>query len=213
SGAFPWYDSKTEKYAYSPPPPPSWLERLYNWLDGWFPEVKRPSVDLNFDWATILIWALVIAVLVFMVYQLGLVMKEWYESRKPASAPKQSGAQIELAEIAGDLELETATPDQIWALACRMKQQDEVQRAISLAWLAIVRRFGARHNLHDPSSLTPRQWGREAKRIHPMLQLEKLVGFYEIVIFGNRRPGRSAFENWWAGAERVYGKMEWGESR
>jgi hypothetical protein len=44
-----------------------------------------------------------------------------------------------------------------------------------------------------------------------MLQLEKLVGFYEIVIFGGRRFGDSAMENWWTGAERVYGKLEGGE--
>ena len=212
SGSFPWYDSQNEKYAYNPPPPPSWLERLFNWLDSWFPEIKRPSLGLNFDWVNILVWALVLAVVVFLVYQLAIVIKEKFENRKSGEMKKETGVRIELQEITGELVLESATPDQIWALACRMKQQDEVQRAVSLAWLAIVRRFGARHNLHDPSSLTPRQWGREAKRIHPMLQLEKLVGFYEIVIFGNRRPGRLSFENWWAGAERVYGRMQWGET-
>lgn len=213
SGAFPWYDSNNDRYSYRPPSPPSILERLYSWIDSWFPEISVPSLGIGFDWASYLIWGLVVGVLIFLLYQLFLVLRETIENRKSTVKNNKVNVTVDLADLGKEFEIETATPEQIWAMACRLKQDDQTRRAISLAWLAIVRRFGARHELHDPNSLTPRQWGREARRIHPMLQLEKLVGFYEIVIFGNRRPGRSALDNWWAGAEKVFSKLEWGEKK
>jgi hypothetical protein len=212
SGSFPWYDPATGKYSYNPPPPPGFFERLMNWLSGWIPNFSFPSpgISLGFDWVTSFIWGLVAALVIFLVYQIILVIRESIDQRKSATTPKPSAA-IEISDLPEEIDVATATPDQIWAMACRMKREGQERQAISLAWLAIVRRFGARHELHDPTSLTPRQWGREAKRIHPMLQLEKLVGFYEIVIFGDRRFGHSAMESWWTGAERVYGKLEGGE--
>ena len=213
SGSFPWYDPSTGKYIYSPPPPPGFFERLINWLSAWTPDFRFPSLGINvgFDWVTTFIWGLVAAVVLFLFYQIFLVIRDSIEQRTQAVTPQPSAALIDLGELSEELDVATASPDQIWMMACRMKSEGQQRQAVSLAWLAIVRRFGARHELHDPSSLTPRQWGREAKRIHPMLQLEKLVSFYEIVIFGDRRPGQSSMENWWSSAEKVYGKMEGGE--
>lgn len=210
-GEFPWYDASKGEFKFHPEPVEDpngdwWLRQLQafmDWLTGW----DLPGgLSMPTGWIEILIWTVMFCLLAALLVVLMIALIDAIGgSDRSAKNTISNAADFTV----GDEILESDLPySVVWQKAQEYKSIGKNHEAVSLAWLAIIKRFLVHHDVQNQKSLTPRQWARIVDQTLPESHLHRLIGFYELVIFGNRMPPAFSLDRWWTSASHTYGSIK-----
>lgn len=210
-GGYPWYDQVGDRFQINPETVlnrsqnyefPQWLKKLWSWLPEWN---MSGYGTLPSNWGELLVWTLFSVLLLALVIVLILA---YIDVRKtPGRAQKSVTKSHFHFEISDEILESSLTHSQIWERALDCKRQGQLERAVSLAWLAMMKRFLEHHDVKFQKSLTPRQWAKMIESTCPALNMLQLVAFYEVVIYGKRQPVGEIVGRWWQRAEMAYSSI------
>lgn len=224
---FPWYDSANDSFRITPleataenqnqtgffkgigdffQPIFEYINGLYDWIS--FPYSQISTVS---DYVRWLIWSIILLAILVMVVLIIIALVD------TSRTPGQSKPNSKTPDLIPDLEIDILGSDlpylQIWQMAVQQKTQGLHQRAVALAWSAIIKKYLAAHDVSYQRSLTPRQWSKLIDRTHPELKFSRLLRLYERVTFADRKPSLSSLEIWWDTAVSIFESQKISEVR